>query len=84
MLKASVQGKDGRHLLVIGLTFANLDYLRRTPGDGFIKVDGRPLGIDVDIMIFSGNNEAALADIITKADGIGPSTRVVIDPKLKS
>ena len=36
------------------------------------------------IMIFSGATEADMANTVIRADGIGPDTKVTIDPKLKS
>jgi hypothetical protein len=84
MLKAAVMGTNGRALLVLGLSYANLDHLRSGPGDSFLKVDGSRLGLDIDVMIFSGATEADMAGTIVKADGIGPDTTVIIDPKLKS
>lgn len=84
MLKAAVTGTNGRALLVLGLSYANLDHLRSGPGDAFIRVDGSRLGLDVDVMIFSGATEADMANTVIRADGIGPDTKVTIDPKLKS
>jgi hypothetical protein len=84
MLSASVQGKDGRYLLVIGLSFANLEHLRTHPNDAFLKIDGTRINIPLDVMLFSGESEADLAAIIVKADGIGPDTKVTVTHKLKN
>lgn len=82
MIKAIAMGSDGRTLLVIGLSFGNLDRLRAEVGDGFIKIDGKEIGLPIDVVIFAGETEAHCAQ---QLDGsIGPDTKVHIDPRLKS
>lgn len=82
MLKALATGPDGKSLLIIGLSFGNLDRFRAEPGDTFIKISGREMGLPIDVLILSGETEAHLAE--TMKAGIGPDTKVHIDPKLKS
>jgi len=82
MIKASATLSDGRHLLVLGLSFRNLDRFRAEPGDTFIRIDGEQMGLPVDVLIFSGETEAHLQTHIEAL--ITSSTKVHIDPKLKS
>jgi hypothetical protein len=81
MLKAIAKIGD-KDLLVIGLSYGNLNKFLAEPGETFIKIDGKEIGISMDIIIFSGRTEAHLADIMKNT--IGPDTKVHIDPKLKS
>jgi hypothetical protein len=81
MLKATAR-INGRNTLILGLAFNNLDKFRAEPGDTFIKVDGKELNLPIDVMIFSGETEAHLAEMVQ--DNVGPWTKVHIDPKLKS
>lgn len=83
MLKMTAQGKDGRHLVVLGLSFGNLDRLRADAPDGYIKVEGKELGgLPVDVVIFAGETEASMAHTVRGM--IGPDTKVTISDKLKS
>jgi hypothetical protein len=82
MIKATAKGADGRELLVIGLSFKNLDRFRQQPGDTFIRIDGKEMGLPLDVMIFSGETEAHCAE--TLSGGIGPGTKVHTDDRLKS
>lgn len=79
MMKAMATAKDGTQLLVLGLSFANLDKFRAEPGDTYIKIKGKDVGLPVDVMIISGRTEADLASMVS----IGPDTKVFIDDKLK-
>jgi len=78
---AASKDKDGKSVLVIGLSFANLDKFRKHPLDTFIRVNSEQLGLPVDIMLVSGKTEADMAGLIQ--DLIAPDTKVSIDPKLK-
>lgn len=82
MIKASATTADGRNLLVIGLSFGNLDKFRTKPGDTYIKIDGREMGLPTDVLIFSGATEADCAETIKAF--IGPETNVVVSDRLKS
>ena len=77
-----MKGRDGRDLLAIGLSFGNLDKFRADPGDSYIKVDGREMGLSCDVIIFSGETEMALAELMK--DLIGPETKVTVSDRLKS
>jgi len=79
MLKATAQ-LNGRTVLILGLSFKNLDKFRAEPGDTFIKIDGTQMNLPIDVIIFSGETEAHLSEQYH----IGPDTIVHIDPKLRS
>jgi hypothetical protein len=82
VIKGTAKGADGRDMLMIGLSFGNLDRFRAEPGDTFIKIDGKEMGLTFDVLIFSGETEAHLQTMV--AGGIGPDTKIHIDPRLKS
>jgi len=81
MIKAMATGPDGKKILVIGLSFGNLDKFRAEPGDTYIRIDGRELGLPIDIMLISGETEAHMAE--TLAGGIGPDTKVHVSKRSK-
>lgn len=74
--------KESRKCLVIGLSFENLDKFKEQPGDTYIHVDGKEMGLPVDVVLFSGETEAKLFELVQ--DGIGPDTKLNISDKLKS
>lgn len=83
MLKMGGRGsKDGKpfHLMVIGLSHANLNRLKK--GEP-IKCAAADFGIpgDIEIIIFSGRTEQEMAREF--ADIVGPNTKVSIDPRLR-
>jgi hypothetical protein len=80
MIKGVATTEDGRQLLMIGLSFRNLDIFRAEPGDTFIRIDGREMELPFDVVIFSGETEAHMAELVKT----GPGTKIVIDPRLKS
>jgi hypothetical protein len=85
MIKAVMKRPDGRTMLAIGLSFDNLDRFRAEPGDTFIHIDGNATdGLPIDIVIFSGQTEADLAQFFADNDMIRSDTKVYVDPKLKS
>lgn len=81
MIKAKGRIK-GRETLVIGLSFGNLDRFRAQPLDTFITIDGREVGLPIDVVIFSGETEAHMADMM--AHGFGPETIVHVSERAKS
>jgi hypothetical protein len=81
MIKATAT-VNGRETLFIGLSFGNLARFRDFPGDTFIKIDGRDVGLPIDVLIYSGRTEAHCTELLEA--GIGPYTKIHIDPKLKS
>jgi hypothetical protein len=82
MMKATATLPDGRQLLMIGLSNGNLDTFRAQPLDSMIRIDGRQIGLGIDVLLFSGRTEAEIAHAMSKM--IGPHTKVHIDQKLKS
>jgi hypothetical protein len=70
---------NGKDTFVIGLSFGNLDKFRAGPCDSFIHIDGIEHELPFDIVIFSGETEAAMAEMLS----IGPNTRIIIDNKFK-
>jgi hypothetical protein len=82
MMKATGKGPDGRDMLYVGLSFGNLDKFRAQPLDTYIRIDGKELDLPFDVMIFSGETEAQMADLM--ASGFGPGTKVHISDRLKS
>jgi hypothetical protein len=80
MLKA-IATINGRELLILGLSFGNLNKFLAEPGDTFIRIDGKEMGISMDVMIFSGKTEADLAELMKES--IGPNTKIHIDPVTK-
>ena len=81
MIKATATIGD-RTLLMVGLSFRNLDKFRAEPGDTFIRIDGKEMGMPIDVLIFSGETEAHMQTMMART--IGPDTKVHIDPRLKS
>ena len=81
MIKAMARIGD-RPVLMLGLSFRNLDKFYAEPGDTYIRIDGNEMGLGLDVIIFSGKTEADMQAMMAK--GIGPDTKVHIDPKLKS
>jgi hypothetical protein len=79
MIKATATLANGRNLLVVGLSFANLKRFREQPRDTFIRIEGAEIDLPVDVIIFSGESEAALARLL--AQFLGPDTQVRIDPR---
>lgn len=83
MIKAiATDGTTGRKILMIGLSFGNLDKFRAEPGDTFIRIRGQEVGLPVDVIIFSGETEAQLADLM--AEGFGPDTQVHVSQRSKN
>lgn len=72
---------DGRNILMIGLSFGNLDKFRSEPSETFIRIDGKEMGLPIDVMIFSGETDTHCAESLQGA--VGPDTKVYVDPKLR-
>jgi hypothetical protein len=81
MIKATAT-QGGRTVLMLGLSFKNLDKFRAEPGDTFIRIVGEDMGLPIDVLLFSGETEAHMQE--TLAAGIGPDTKIHISAKLKS
>jgi hypothetical protein len=82
VIKATATQPNGRRLLMIGLSFGNLDKFRAEPGDTYIKINGKDMNLPFDVLIFSGETEAHMQSKM--AGNIGPNTKIHVDPKLKS
>lgn len=46
---------------MIGLTFGNLKKFRQHPRDTHIIIKGEDVGLSIDVLIFSGETEEAMA-----------------------
>ena len=73
MIKA-VGTTKGRKVLMLGLSFGNLDQFKNHPGDTYIHIDGAALGLPIDVMLFSGQTEDDCTKMVMA--GITPGTRV--------
>jgi hypothetical protein len=82
MIKATTTTPEGRTLLLIGLSFGNLDRFRAEPGETYINIDGKEMGLPIDIVLFSGESEAHLQEMVASA--VTAETIVHIDPRLRS
>lgn len=65
MIKALVKGSGKRGVIMLGLSYGNLDKLRAEPLDTFIKIEGAQFGMPHDIIIFSGKTEADMEKMLT-------------------
>lgn len=66
MIKFTAGALNGRTLVGLGLSFGNLAKFRDYPMDTFIMVKGEEIGIQVDIMIFSGETEEDMKDKLSQ------------------
>jgi hypothetical protein len=82
VIKATGKGRTGKDTLFVGLSFGNLDKFRAGPLDTFIEIKGSEVGIPFDVLIFSGETEAQMADLLAK--GIGSGTKVYVSPRSKN
>lgn len=82
MIKARLQKPDGTEVLLLGLTFENLDRLRAKPCDDHIIVCGSEVGLPLDIWIVAGRSLHDLQALIEP--GISPDTKMHISKRLKS
>jgi hypothetical protein len=82
VLKALTQNNTtGRPCVWVGLSVCELTLLRGALLQSHLTLNGKDLGIDFDIIIFSGENEAEMTAAMEK--GIGEDTKVELDPKMK-
>lgn len=83
MIKAMATDGTGKKILVLGLSFADLDKFRAEAGTTCIRmIIGNDLDLPLDLMLFCGETEAHLAELL--AGGIGPDTKVHVSPRSKS
>lgn len=75
---------DGKTVVVIGLSHANLDQLRADGLNGHIEIKGEDLDIagGLRIMITAASDEQEMLRAFEK--GIREGTKLRIDPRLKS
>lgn len=71
MIKAKGTTADGRDVLVLGLSYANL---RRLQADEPIRFNAKPYGLDIDVVIFAGATEMSMAKLITRLSGVEPQS----------
>jgi hypothetical protein len=75
MIKATVLTREGKlSLLVLGLSFGNLRKFLEKPGDTYIKLNGKDLDMDFDVLLFSGETEEKMAETLKQF--ISPYTKV--------
>jgi hypothetical protein len=82
MIKALGTDSHGRKLLLLGLSFANLERFKQQPLDTFIRIAGAEMGLDFDVMLISGATEADMAAVVSNA--LTPDAKVHVDDRLKS
>jgi len=83
MMKGSFQGDDGSKMIVLALSFANMDRLREQALDGFIEIDCGIFGLPgVSIILTAGKDEHAMFEAVQR--WITPETKLHISDKLKS
>lgn len=80
MIKATMTDETGRTVSMVGLSFGNLAKFKAEPLDTFIKIDGKAMGLPIDILLSSGKTEVEMGRFF--ADKIGSETKVHIDSKL--
>jgi hypothetical protein len=66
MLKGIAEEKDGRKVVLIGLSRKNLEILMAEMLDTHIRVSGKEMGIPMDILIFSGETEEVMSLMMTQ------------------
>ena len=65
MLKVTLVMPGGApKMLMIGLTFAELDSLREGSGKVFAGIEGAPIDVSHDVLIFAGEDAAHLGAIV--------------------
>jgi hypothetical protein len=74
MIKFTAKSYNGRYILGIGLSFGNLKKFLAEPGDTFIRIEGKEVGLPIDTIIFSGETEGDMEKLIQQF--IGPNTVV--------
>lgn len=58
MLKCRFKQKNGRTMLVLGLSHHNIALLER---QRTITINGSELGLDIDVFVFAGETEESMA-----------------------
>jgi hypothetical protein len=79
--RAKVEG--AQDVLVVGLTFKELEVLRKGPTGSHYTIYGRKSGLPVSVMIFAAETEAHMSHYIESLDCFGGYSSVQIDDDLK-
>ena len=66
MLKGVATGPNGRKVLLVGLSFGNLQKFKDEPRDTHIRITAEETGLPIDVLIFSGETEEAMAEMFTQ------------------
>ena len=82
MMKATATTKDGRKILILGLSHGNLDELRSDGLKGAIIVDGAEMALPIDVIVTCGATEAEMFEAFSSA--FGEQTTIRVSEKLKS
>ena len=77
--RATLNGKD---TLLVGLSHKNLAYLKAGVGEPYIRISGEEMELPLDIIIFSGQDEEAMARMV--APGITEATKIRVGPLSRS
>lgn len=64
----------GKQVVILGLSFGNLDRFKAEPGDTFIRIRGEEIGIPHDILVISGETEKDIAEMLSA--GFDEDTKV--------
>jgi hypothetical protein len=75
MIKATGKQANGRNVLFIGLSFANLERFRESPMNTFIPINGVEIGLPFDVIVFSGKTEKEMADFAPFKSGAAQSSK---------
>jgi hypothetical protein len=71
----------GGEVVILGLSHANLDRLRADGLNGYIKIDGKELGLPCDIIITAAPTERDMLEAFSA--GIKAGTKLHIDKRFK-
>lgn len=81
MIKATLSQGD-KKIVLLGLSFDNIERMRADPLNDFIKINGAELGMSHDIWITAARTDAELGELLLGS--VDANTKIHIDPKLKS
>jgi len=73
--------QTGRNVFMIGLSIDDLDQFRQKPMKRLVTLKGENYGTGFDVLIFSGETEAAMTHYVEEL--IGPDTKVTTDERLR-
>ena len=81
MIKATAKDENGREILILGLSHANLDRLRADGVKGYILIKGSDWGHDFDIYLTAAPTESAFVHAFVELGLLGPNTKLNIEGK---